>query len=101
MAFNNCKAHRCKDWCNICGRSQCTKIDEEITSTSCNAPCRSHECLNAHQNKIPRQTHSMCEQMMFCPICKVKLNKYKMNGWDLSMHTCGETYCSNCKTLPF
>ena len=19
MAFNNCKAHRCKDWCNICG----------------------------------------------------------------------------------
>ena len=36
--------------------------------------------------------------MMFCPLCKVKLNKYKKNGWDLSMHTCGETYCNNCKT---
>ena len=51
MAFNNCKAHRYKDWCNICGRSQCTKIDEEITCTFCNAPCRSHECLNANQTK--------------------------------------------------
>ena len=37
-------------------------------------------------------------QMMFCPLCKVKLNKYKKNGWDLNKHTCGETYCNNCKT---
>ena len=36
---------------------------------------------------------SLCEKMLFCPYCKVKLHNYKTNGINLDKHTCGECFC--------
>ena len=33
MAFNNCTAHRSKQWCNICGRNQCLKYLKKLPYT--------------------------------------------------------------------
>ena len=42
---------------------------------------------------------SLCEKMLFCPCCKVKLHNYKINGIDLDKHTCGESFCKNCQVI--
>ena len=61
----------------------------------CNASCRSTSCLNEHRAQ-KNGNKSLCEKMLFCPYCKVKLHNYKMNGIDLDKHTYGERFCKNC-----
>ena len=64
----------------------------------CNAPCRSTSCLNEHHAQ-KNGSKSLCEKMLFCPYCKVKLHNYKMNGINLDKHTYGESFCKNCQVL--
>ena len=64
---------------------------------TCYAPCHSIKCMEAHKTKRGRQYSSMCNTMLFCPDCQVKLCNYKKRGWGLNTHTCGECYCFNCK----
>ena len=75
--FNNRNNHRCTVWCNICGRNGCIlNKDDNIQCTDCNAPCPSISCLNEHQMR-KNGNKSLCERMLFCPYCKVKLHNYK------------------------
>ena len=53
--------------------------------------------MEAHKTKRGRQSSSMCDSMLFCPDCQVKLHNYKKRGWGLKRHTCGECYCFNGK----
>ena len=53
--------------------------------------------MEAHKTKRGRQSSSMCDTMLFCPDCHVKLHNYKKKGWGLNKHTCGKCYCFNCK----
>ena len=92
MAFNNNSSHHCKVWCNICG---CDGYMAEAGSSAtvcdtCNAPCHSTKCMEAHKTKRGRQSLSMCDSMLFCPDCQVKLHNYKKRGWGLNRHTCSE-----------
>ena len=64
---------------------------------TCYAPCHSTECMETHKTKQGRQNPSMCDTMLFCPDCPVKLCNYKKKGWGLNKHTCGECHCFNCK----
>ena len=64
---------------------------------TCYAPCHSTQCMEAHKTKRGRQSSSMCDTMLFCPNCQVKLLNYKKKDWGLNKHTCGECYCFNCK----
>ena len=50
-AFTTCNQHKCKKWCNVCGRSNC-EITKEITCVDCNKKCRSQECLKKHKEEI-------------------------------------------------
>lgn len=96
--FSNKTAHRCKSWCNVCGFKSCPiGMGDQKECSICYASCRSAECLVRHQKKNPKTEQSLCDRMLFCPHCKVKLNYYKKRGWHLSKHTCGEAFCNNCK----
>ena len=64
---------------------------------TCNAPCHSTECMEAHKTKRRRQSSSMCDSILFCPNCQVNLHNYKKRGWELNRHTCSKCYCFNCK----
>ena len=79
MAFNNNTSHHCKVWCNICRQDRCVVEDESPATVcnTCNAPCHSNECMEAHKTKPGRQSSSMCDTMLFCPDCHVKLDNYK------------------------
>ena len=97
--FNNRNYHRCTVWCNICGRNGCIlNKNATVQCAECNAPCHSTSCLNEHHAQ-KNGNKSLCEKMLFCPYCKVKLHNYKMNGIDLDKHTCGESFCKNCQVL--
>ena len=76
---------------------RCMVEDESPTTVcdTCNAPCHSNKCMEAHKTKHGRQSSSMCDTMLFCPDCCVKLHNYKKKG--LNKHTCGKCYCFNCK----
>ena len=75
--FNNRNNHRCTVWCNICGRNGCIlNKDDNIQCTDCNGPCHSISCLNEHRMR-KTGNKSLCERMLFCPYCKVKLHNYK------------------------
>ena len=94
--FQNNDKHMCEDWCNICGQSPCLATSDPIRCDKCHAPCRSMQCLVRHATKLGKYP-SKCEQMMFCPLCKVCLKRPGRTGRPLALHTCGESYCSNCK----
>ena len=55
-------------------------VEDESPATmcdTCNTPCCSNECMEAHKTKRGRQSSSMCDTMLFCPDCLVKLCNYK------------------------
>ena len=56
MAFNNSTSHHCKVWCNICGCDGCMAEAGSSTTVcnTCNAPCHSTECMEAHKTKRGR-----------------------------------------------
>ena len=49
-SFKSRTQHKCKSWCNICGRSSCN-IQQEVICTDCNRKCRSQDCLKAHKQR--------------------------------------------------
>ena len=71
VAFNNSTSHRCRVWCNICGRDGCVAEDAStaMVCDTCYAPCHSSKCMEAHKTKRGRQSSSMCDTMLFCPDC--------------------------------
>ena len=98
--FNNRNHHRCTVWCNICGRNGCILNEKNaiVQCPECNAPCHSMSCLNEHHTR-ENGNKSLCEKILFCPYCKVKLHNYKINGIDLVKHMCGESFCKNCQVM--
>ena len=94
--FNNNDRHRCRQWCDICGRKGCLGNGVPVQCKSCHAFCRSEDCLQHHQTPNSKTRKSKCNMMLFCPKCKVSLRKNMMFR-DLDMHTCGETFCRNCR----
>ena len=84
MAFNNINSHCCKVWCNICGCNGCmAEAGSSATMcNTCNTPCHSTNCKEAHKTKGGRQSLSMCDSMLFCPSCQVKGAITKRGGGD-------------------
>ena len=99
-AFKTCNQHKCKKWCNVCGRSNC-EITKEITCVNCNKKCRSQECLKKHKEEITtgrgksknKKLPSMCKQFWQCSDCHLTL---KRDQRDPSLHECGEILCKVC-----
>ena len=48
--FKSRIGHKCKDWCNICGRSKCKALTPKLCK-DCNKMCRSYECYKAHKSE--------------------------------------------------
>ena len=48
--FHNRDKHKCKVWCNVCGRGNC-EIKEVQQCSDCNRVCGSKECFIATQEK--------------------------------------------------
>ena len=98
--FKTNTQHKCKVWCNICGRDNCLQI-KEMMCKDCNRVCRSEECFQAHKkskstgkgknkNKV---LPSLCEQIWECPECGMTLKRENRHP---SQHECGETKCRVC-----
>ena len=97
-AFNNRTSHKCKDWCNICGRENCKIQEDKRVCTDCNREVRSESCFTAHKLKrkgTGRNSNtvlpSLCEENYQCSDCGTSL---KQNNKD--KHECGEVKCSVC-----
>ena len=99
--FHNRDQHKCKVWCNICGRGNCVKR-EVVKCSDCNRTCRSRECFKAHKKstvngkgankgkKIP----SLCQQNWLCTQCGITLKTEKRKPGE---HECGECLCNICQ----
>ena len=96
--FNNNDRHKCKIWCNICGSNSCM-WSEDIKCDTCNAICRSVQCMNRHTQIQKRGHTSKCDMMLYCPDCNVCLRNGKKRGRTLEEHVCGETFCRNCQVF--
>ena len=98
--FKSKGSHKCRDWCNICGRSKCREL-MPILCPDCNKRCRSNECFMAHKRKQTsgRGKHrnntipSMCEQSWQFPDCGVNINTESRKP---TLHECGEVKCKVC-----
>ena len=100
--FNNRKSHKCSEWCNICGRSQClpaVNSTVKVICQECNAFCRSEICLRKHKTKQGKSDSSMCDTMLFCPKCFISLHGYRTKNYPLERHVCGEAFCNNCRKM--
>ena len=99
-AFKERNKHRCRVWCDICGRSQCVKT-QEIFCSDCNKTCRSADCFQTHKSQKKslrginkdKTIESMCGQFWQCLECEMKI---KRQNRDPSLHECGETVCKVC-----
>lgn len=99
--FNNNTSHKCKLWCDVCGRSHCPK-GLTRTCPDCNQICRSNICYEEHkkEKKVKagkekgRLIKSKCEQFWQCPLCGVKL---KVSLRSREQHMCGEIKCQSCQ----
>ena len=99
--FKNKTQHKCRVWCNVCGRENCVERTK-MKCFKCNKTCRSKECLVAHKAEQNfgkgkyknRALPSLCEQFWECPECGVNLKREKR---DSSLHECGEIFCKVCK----
>ncbi len=99
--FKSQTGHKCSEWCNICGRSNCRSNGERICP-DCNKVCRSEDCMQAHklQKKITKGRHkgiirpSLCEQFYQCPDCGLCM---KRDSRDITTHECGEIKCKVCQ----
>ena len=99
--FHNRDKHKCKVWCNVCGRGNC-EIKEVQQCSDCNRVCRSKECFIAHKRKIKngkgankgKNIPSLCEQNWQCPQCGITLKTDKRTSTE---HECGESLCNICQ----
>ena len=99
--FHNRDKHKCKVWCNVCGRGNC-EMKQVQQCSDCNRICRSKECFIAHKRKIKngkgankgKNIPSLCEQNWQCPQCGITLKTDKRTSIE---HECGESLCSICQ----
>ena len=56
-SFKSRTQHKCKSWCNICGREKCN-MEQEVICTACNRKYRSQDCLKAHKQQEERQVEA-------------------------------------------
>lgn len=99
--FKDRTSHKCRIWCNVCGRKSCT-LTNPITCSVCNRLCRSENCMKAHLSKITSGRgkfagivlKSLCERSWECPECKAIVD---LESRGVSSHECGEVFCNICK----
>ena len=99
-AFQSKTGHKCKIWCNICGRKNCRFLIP-ITCPDCNRTCRGQECFTAHKEEIKngrgknkdKPSISICNQFWQCPDCGINIKREYRNPED---HECGEVKCKVC-----
>ena len=98
--FKNRNGHKCKVWCNVCGRDNCQKKGDWGRCPDCNKCVRSKDCFLAHklQKKGKGKMKfvnkpSLCEQFWECTECGMDLK-----SCDKMTHECGEKECHNCGT---
>ena len=89
VGYNNKTKHHCDKKCNLCEREDCLKI-QVSSCPECFAPCRSEECIRQHREK------KKCADMLFCQFCHVRLKGFHKPERSPLLHSCGETFCSNC-----
>ena len=98
--FKNRDGHKCKVWCNVCGKKDCEQ-QQMKKCENCNRICRSEQCYKRHKRKVVGKVGinkhkvlpSMCEQNFECSDCGILLKTEKRKP---SEHVCGETYCNFC-----
>lgn len=99
--FKSRNQHKCKVWCNVCGKNNCSESSDTILCSDCNKTCRSFECFQQHKiqpigkgkNK-GNQLSSMCDQFWQCLDCGLNIKKMER---EISTHECGESLCKVCK----
>ena len=91
-AFDHVERHKCTVRCNVCFRNECSLLNK-LKCPLCNRTCRSDECFANHRS-LNGKEKSYCEQFYECLNCS-KFLTTKLRP--MSLHRCGETYCSNCK----
>ena len=99
--FKNRDQHKCKVWCNVCGRGNCV-MKEVQQCSDCNRVCRSEKCFRAHKRKSNngrgankgKSIPSLCEQNWQCPHCGITLKTDKRKPGE---HECGECLCNICR----
>ena len=99
--FRNRNKHKCKVWCNVCGRGNCVMKQVQQCS-DCNKVCRSRECFKAHKRKSNngrgankgKSIPSLCAQNWQCPQCGISLKTDKRKPGE---HECGECLCNICQ----
>ena len=99
--FHNRDKHKCKVWCNVCGRGNCV-MTEVIKCKDCNRVCRSKECFRAHKRKVNngrgankgKSIPSLCQQNWQCPQCGITLKTDRRKPTE---HECGECLCNICQ----
>ncbi|MCG8622527.1 MAG: DNA polymerase [Proteobacteria bacterium] len=99
-AFNNRTGHKCKDWCNVCGRGKCEMKKDSRICPDCNKLVRSQDCYNAHKKKRKgtgknknKTLDSLCQENWQCPECGMNLNHSSKDN-----HECGQVKCYVCST---
>lgn len=98
--FKVSTSHKCKVWCNICGRNNCTYKTEKVCS-QCNQRCRSLDCYLEHKKSkaitrgMLKGTKSipLCKQFWKCSKCGILL---KTELRKPEQHECGEHKCLVC-----
>ena len=100
--FHNRDKHKCKVWCNVCGRGNCVTKQTQQKCLHCNRLCRSKECFIAHRKGVNngrgankgKAIPSLCEQNWQCPQCGITLKTDKRKPGE---HECGECLCNICQ----
>ena len=100
--FHNRDKHKCKVWCNVCGRGNCVTKQTQQKCLHCNRLCRSKECFIAHRKGVNngrgvnkgKAIPSLCEQNWQCPQCGITLKTEKRKPGE---HECGECLCNICQ----
>ena len=94
--FKSRTSHKCDVWCNVCGRENCQKKNDNRICPDCNKEVRSESCYIAHKLEKKRKgtnimLPSLCEQNWQCKECGISLKRNKKE-----YHECGEITCHNC-----
>ena len=98
--FQNRNGHKCKKWCNVCGRDNCEEEGNWGQCPDCNKHVRSKDCFFEHKKQKKGKGKmknvslpSMCEQFWDCKECGVGMKRNEREN-----HECGEIQCGNCST---
>ena len=99
--FKNRDQHKCKVWCNVCGRGNCV-MEQVQQCTDCNRVCRSQKCFRAHKRTSNngrgankgKSIPSLCQQNWQCPHCGITLKTDKRKPGE---HECGKCLCNICQ----